>query len=238
MKNTNKLSKSVLGILVLVLIFVAQTGVAEAKFSLFKKDKGGAAAIDGIPATQTAAESCDSPIYARIKFSNNPNASFGVRNWGTGNLKKAVYVGGNAETDKYGNGEWFVIHNGTDPKIDADILAYEDVEGVAVQRLADSVRVVLHGSWDQPTSGYNKEKITASLEFSTDKKHRSQIITPYSLVSDTLNNIDFSPNHGVNDAQDDRMLIVNNQVNFKFVVTTNDDGFYAHYRNIKAGCEK
>lgn len=223
MKNINK--KSIFVVLFAV-VFAFGPSVTEAKFDLFKK--GQRAQTGPIPATQTPTVDCDTPLYARVKFNSGP---FGARNWGTGNVEKQVYVGGSAETDKYLSGEWFPLYNGINPIIDAPIASYEDVPGLAVQRLADSVRIVLHGSWTQPAGAplTNRERVQATLEFSDNMSSRSVYAIPTSQVSDTEHQVDFEPGHGTNHPQSDKIRLANNLSHFKFVVNTNDDGFYTNY---------
>ncbi len=130
MKNIFKSSKGLVFFLSLSLIFVTFAPAAEASF--FSKIRNRGSAATGSMPVNIQAESCDTPIYARVKFSNNPNSGFGIKNWGTGNLTKKIYVGGNTASDVYDSGEWFVLHDGSVFKDDVDILAYEDVDGIAV----------------------------------------------------------------------------------------------------------
>lgn len=241
MKNIFKFYKGLAFALFLSLVFTTLAPSVEASFFSKIRDRGGkAAAVGSLPASQKA-ESCDTPIYARIKFSNDPSSGFGIKNWGTGNLTKKVYVGGNTAADVYDSGEWFVLHDGTTFKDDADILAYENVDGLAVERSNEgAVRIVLHGSWTQPQGQMltNRERVQASLEFSTDKKRRSATIVPLLQIGDKDNKVDFVAGKNTNHPEDDRMTIKNNLSQFKFVVTTNDDGFYTTYRHSKKDCVK
>lgn len=173
------------------------------------------------------------PVYARIKFATDPNSNFGARNKGTGNLTKDVYVGGNAPANVYGDGQWFMLYDGMNYMTDPDIASYEDVPGLAVQRLNGQVRIVLHGSLSEPVGNpvANTERVQATLEFSNNQSTRSTDAVPVSQVSDPANALDFAPGKNTNDPQDDRVQIVNNLSQFKMVVNTNDDGFYTNYTN-------
>jgi hypothetical protein len=177
------------------------------------------------------------PVYARIKFSTDPNANFGVRNWGTGNLAKNIYVGGNTPADAYADGQWFMIYDGMNYVNDLDIAGYEDVPGLAVQRLNGQIRVVLHGSWTEPVGNdqANKERAQFTIQFSQDGSTVSPNVTPTSYTSDAANPLDFTAGKNTNDPQDDRVAIVGNSIQVKMVATTNDDGFYADYTHTAHG---
>lgn len=242
MKKTNKSLKG--GIAVLVLALILSTGVNTAHagfFDFLKRDKG-VAATGAALATQTT-ESCDSPIYARVVFSRNPNANFGVRNWGSGNLGRKIYVGGSAESNKYLSGQWFKIHDGQNPVLHPDIAAYEDVPGLAVQSGDGWVRVVLHGSWTQPegASLTHRERAEGLVSFSTDMKGQSAMIVPSVALNDEDNDIEptgtYTSSNNTNHPQNDKIFVRNNQSYFKFVVTNNDDGFYTYYKNTNPACK-
>jgi hypothetical protein len=224
-------------VFVVVLIGVVRVQPVEA-FLFFKnihKESGVAAAAATDPA---ASQAC--ALYARIKFSNNPGTNFGVRNWGTGNLARKSYVGSNNDGSIYASGAWFPLYQNRHFIVDHPIDSYEDVKGLAVQRLNGAVRIVLHGSWEEPDGAplTNRERATATLEFSENAKDRSTTVVPTSWVSDSEHQVDYEPGHGVNEPQDDQVKIVNNQVQFKMVVNTNDDGFYTYYTfTPPAGCK-
>jgi hypothetical protein len=240
MKNIH--TKSLFVVLFAVL-FAFGPSMAEAKFSLSTKNtaaaRGGVSAKDSrIPTTPTTPV-CATPIYARIVFANGQNGS---RNWGTGNTSKNVYVGGSAATDKYTDGQWFMLTDGKTVKIDPDLTnTYEDVPGVAVQRLANAVRIVLHGDWDQP-SGHpltNVERNQGTLEFSTDGKTVSRTIVPVAIKSDPKHKVENGENHGdANTPGDDWIKIEGATSQFKFVVNTNNDGYYTSYKNTNTNCKK
>jgi hypothetical protein len=177
------------------------------------------------------------PVYARIKFATDPNSGFGVKNWGTGNLAKKIYVGGNTPADAYADGQWFMIYDGMNYVNDLDIAGYEDVPGLAVQRLNGKVRVVLHGSWTEPVGNdqANKERAQFTIQFSQDGSTVSPNVTPTSYTSDAANPLDFTAGKNTNDPQDDRVAIVGNSIQVKMVATTNDDGFYADYTHTAHG---
>jgi len=87
----------------------------------------------------------DQMIYARVKLAKQP---YGWRNWGNGNTSGKTFVGGNAASNVYMSGEWFPLTNadGTfieDPSMEAG--NYDDVPGLALERSAGSVRIVLYG---------------------------------------------------------------------------------------------
>ncbi len=246
MKKTNMFQKAGAAVFVLALILSIGVNTANAGFlSFLKRDKGVAATINATDGrVEQSTESCTSPIYARVVFSRNPNANFGVRNWGLGNLGRKIYVGGNTEADKYLSGAWFKISDGRNPIIDRDVSLYEDVPGLAVQRGDGWVRLVLHGSWEQPSDAplTNRERAEGFISFSTDMKSTSAMIVPVSIANDEENDIEptgtYTSSNNTNHPQNDKMFMRNNQSYFKFVVTTNDDGYYTYYQNVKAECKK
>jgi hypothetical protein len=244
MKNKQNLYKGLISAVAFMLLISFGSDVA-AKFSLIKKERNSAGVATSrdntILATQTPADfSCNGPIYARVKFSINPNSNFGVRNWGTGDLAKKIYVGGNTDANMYAGGQWFKIYDNGQAILDRDIEMFDDVKGLAVQRLDSAIRVALHGTWAQPDGAplTNRERAEGLVEFSHDGKSRSSVILPTSITGDTVvNQLEYLPNKGGNHPQDDRARLHNNQqAYFKMVVNTNDDGFYVHYA-LPASCK-
>lgn len=190
--------------------------------------------------TPSCEETAGMPVYARIIFSNDPNSNWGVRNWGTGNLARKVYVGGNIPANEYESGEWFMIYDGTNYINDPDIAAYEDVAGLAVQRLDGQLRVVLHGTLTQPEGDKlaNRERAQASIEFSNDMLTRSTNAVPTSQANDAANPYDYEVGYDTNHPKSDNVQIVDNLSQFKFVVTEGDDGFYTNYTHTQGeDCE-
>ncbi len=122
MKNKQNLYKGLISAVAFMLLISFGSDVA-AKFSFIKKERNSAEVAtsrdNAILATQTPAGfSCNGPIYARVKFSMNPNSNFGVRNWGTGDLSKKIYVGGNADSNMYAGSQWFKIYENGQAIID------------------------------------------------------------------------------------------------------------------------
>lgn len=82
-------------------------------------------------------------IYARVKLTPQP---YGWRNWGNGNTSGKIFVGGSNASNVYESNEWFPLTNPDGSFIeDADIAAYRDVPGIALQRSEGTVRIVLYG---------------------------------------------------------------------------------------------
>lgn len=240
MKNINKISSFVLVVTFLItsLPNFAHAGLFNLRTNL-KAEVGSTGRAETQPASQTTGKiACDAPIYARVNFTKD---SSGARNWGTGNVARNVFVGGNAEANQYDDGEWFMMYDGKNYKVDPDLTnTYEDVPGLAVQRLEGGVRIVLHGDWDQPEGKplTNRERVQGSLEFSNDKKTRSTSVIPFAQVSDSLHPMDYKFGHTTNSPQDDRMKLKDNLSQFKMVATTNNDGFYTNYRvELPADCK-
>jgi hypothetical protein len=182
------------------------------------------------------------PIYARIKLNDQPD---GWRNWNAGNVAAKIFVGGNTDMPNeaagnvYDPGEWFLIYDGlnyiVDPAMDG---VYDDVPGIAVERLAGSIRVVLYGTHAQPEGNqlFNREYVRGSVQFSNDGglTHSSDAY-PTSLVKDLANPWDFQPgNHMYHPGSDKTNIFTIGagpaaNAQFKFVVTTGNDGFYTNY---------
>ncbi len=226
MKNINKTS---IFVALFALVFAFGPSAAQAKFSLGVKQSAEVKAT--MPATKviTTGE-CSLPIYARVVFNEGDK---GARNWGTGDTARQVYVGGNAETDKYTDGKWFMLYDGKNWKTDGNLTnTYENVPGLAIQRGAGFVRTVLHGDWDQP-SGHpltNVERNEGQLEFSTDGRTVSKTVIALSQKSDPKHKMESRHPSDENKPGDDWMKIADGVSKFKMVVNTNNDGFYTTYK--------
>jgi hypothetical protein len=82
-------------------------------------------------------------------------------NEGAGDLQSRIYVGSNSEYKN--SGEWFMVHDGTNPVIDAT--PFEDnVPGIAVQRVDGEVRFGIYGSHDERRP-QNYERVVGTIEF-------------------------------------------------------------------------
>lgn len=241
MNTISNSAKGAVGMFVIAAIMLGSAGTAEAGFLKFLDKAKGSAQAGNSRAESSAAEQCNAPVYARVVFTKNPNANFGVRNWGLGNLERKIFVGGSATADVYQSGEWFKISDGRTAIIDRPIDGYEDVKGLAVQRGDGWVRLVLHGSWEEPEGAIltNRERAEGAISFSTDRKTYSTMIVPVSVVNDEENKLETVGSSNTNHPQNDKISLRNgNRSHFKFVVTSNDDGYYTNYANVRADCKK
>ncbi len=202
------------------------------------------------------------PVYARIKLTPQP---YGWRNWGTGNTSEKIFVGGSdSQTnenggDVYADKEWFMIHDGTNFVNDADIAAYRDVPGIALQRMDGAIRVALYGylyeEYPPTLDGADIAKIEAdrvgnskipnyymrnrelsqfSIEFTTQTEFpsRSTTVIPVSQMSDPANPMDYTPGVHQYHPGSDNFRIISNLSQAHMLVTTGSDGFYTHYAKV------
>lgn len=151
---------------------------------------------------------CDSgEIWARVNIENASHE-------GAGDVTSTMYLGSSSNT--VSSGEWFMVYDGTNYINDADISGYEDVPGLAVQRLNGQVRVLLHGS--NPDLA-DKENLSGFIEFFNGKV--------------TGQASDMSDNNALETAVDathiDVISYTADKSYFDLQVSTNDDGFYTNY---------
>lgn len=156
-------------------------------------------------------------IWARVNVDEFMNA-------GTGNASSNIYLGSNANV--ISSGEWFMVYDGTNYINDADITAYEDVAGIAVQRLNGKIRVVQHGS-GEPAPEFS-EAVIGSVEFF------NGLVTSVSEDNSGNNGLE----DGTNGSSLDLISFAGDHAYFDLQVTTNDDGFYVNYEfSLDEECE-
>lgn len=195
-------------------------------------------------------------VMARINFAKIANGAQvdGWKNWGVGaDLAPKVFVGGNNPLSNelsgnvYESEEWFPLTN-PDGSFITDAAFDFDVPGIAVQRIAGSVRVVLFGSHTSENGEIGgKEFAQGVLEISTDAAFEAGLMSP--LDQSNLNTNPRTHDPYVNDAENpmesrgsytgyigqydyrfDKMRTLNSQkIAFHLVVMAGNDGFYAHY---------
>lgn len=136
-------------------------------------------------------------------------------NLGDGDVTSDSYVG--SDSNVVADGEWFQLHNGTNYIIDPVIDGYEDVPGLAIQRMNGKVRVLLHGS-DQPAPNY-KEYIKGSVQF------YNALVT--GVMSDNSGNNMLEDGSG--NSTLDSISYSGDTASFELQVDTADDAFYASY---------
>ncbi len=150
-------------------------------------------------------------------------------------LTDKIYIG---SSDYYvPSGTWFPLYLNGNYFIDSDITNYENVDGLAVQRLEDSVRLVLHGSRDKTSND------TASIQ-----EFASGYIEFYNANITHLRD-DKSGNNklendqevgGYNDGDgskggpgDDEVWLENGRSNFWLSVDVADDGYYTDWQIVE-----
>ncbi len=190
----------------------------------------------------------DNMIYARVKLTPQP---YGWRNWGNGNTSGKIFVGGSDNSDVYMTNEWFPLTNPDGSFIeDADIAAYRDVPGLALQRSEGTVRIVLYGYlYDEVKAGdsstdksgstpnirnyymLNRELSQGSLEFSTDMATRSTVVIPVSQMDDAANPMDHVAGVHQYHPGSDSFRLISNLSQWHLLVTTGSDGFYTKYED-------
>lgn len=185
---------------------------------------------------------CDAPrVYARVNLENlkeslvykqNP----GWYNTGNGNMAPKIFVGGTNDSpnevggDVYDIGEWFPIYDPATGYVNDPILTSTDpgVPGLAIQRLDGQVRVVLFGSHAQPAGSpeTNREMANGFLEFSNDQSTVSSDVRIVAQVIDAQNPPEMFPSEPLDGPSNDYISFTSSRANFKFVVTTHNDGMY------------
>ena len=149
-------------------------------------------------------------IWAKITLDLNQ-----LENEGAGDLQSRIYVGSNSTY--INSGEWFMVHDGTNAVVDATL--FENVPGVAVQRVNGKVRFGIHGSHPERRP-YAYERVVGTIEF-----FQGDITTWENDLSDNgKNKVDLE---GV--AVPDTVSVANNVLLFDLGVDIEDDFLYAPY---------
>lgn len=150
---------------------------------------------------------CSDLVLARVKVNNFSNV-------GAGSVTSDIYLG--SATNILPNNTWFALYYNGAYINDADVATnpqYEDVPGLAVQRLDGKVRTILHGSLEQE----DREHVDGTIEF------YNATATGYS--SDNSN--DYPKNNKLED--NDSVSVSGNSANFDLTINTADDGFYTDW---------
>ena len=169
---------------------------------------------------------CSDLVLAKINIDD-------VQNWGSGNTFSDLYIGGNTPIPA---GVWFLVHQNGTYADDPDIASYEDVPGLAVQRMEGKILTVMHGSG----SGDDKEHVDGNVEFwSWDGS-----VTATRQINDSTNGLGKSnklengfDGTGVGQYNAGNDEVSNDsEAKFWLTTTTADDGFYTEYSDIPV-CE-
>ncbi|MCD4761141.1 fibronectin type III domain-containing protein [bacterium] len=110
--------------------------------------------------------------------------------------------------------------------MDADLASYEDVPGFAVERLEDSLRVVMHGT----ATNSDKEHVDGNIEFynANVTDQRSDNSNDYPGNNRLENGFDGTGTSGYN-AGNDEVWIDSNMSYYWLTTTTADDGYYTDW---------
>ncbi len=200
--------------------------------------------------TENTEESCPI-VYARVNFSKMANGADvdGWRNWEPGgDLEPQTFVGGSDAGSMYADEVWFPLTNADGTFIvDNDIATYRDVPGLAIERQAGKVRLVIYGYHDEDNGELGGKEFAAGvielngatwtpgmqspLDWSDDNSNPR---THDPLINDPSNQMenrgDFVGYINQYDYRFDRMKTwTPEKVQFHLVVTAGSDGFYATY---------
>lgn len=152
---------------------------------------------------------CSDLVLARVNVHEYSNE-------GDGDLTDNVYLG--SDSNVLPNGTWFPLYwMGAPYELDSDILGYEDVPGLAVQRLSNSVRIAMHASQGRD----DVEIVDATLEF------YNADATGYSSDGADNNKLENSGAHP------DSVNVYDSQADFYLWANTGDDGFYVDWSIIE-----
>lgn len=164
---------------------------------------------------------CSDLTLARINIDD-------VQNWGNGDMTSNLFLGDASYIIP--SNVWFAVYWNGSYFLDADLASYEDVEGMAVQRLAGSLRTVMHGT----TSSIDKEHVSGNIEFYN--------ATVGTQVSDNSN--DYPGNNklengfdgtgvGQYNAGNDEVWVADGKSFYWLTTTTADDGYYTTWSIIE-----
>ena len=165
-------------------------------------------------------QECSDLVLARVNVTE-------VTNTGDGDLTDTIYLGSDSNT--IANGEWFKIFENGLYINDPDISSYQDIPGLAVQRLDGEIRLVLEGG--HPNSNHS-EFAEGSIEFYN--------ATVSGQTDDTVNKLEKvfplpdTSGAGLYNAGNDQLWTTDSyHSNFWLGVTTGPDGFYTQWTIIE-----
>ncbi len=153
---------------------------------------------------------CDE-IYARVNVDSFYNEN-------GGNVTSDSYVGSNS--NDVADGEWFQLHNGTNYIIDPIIDGYQNVPGLAIQRMNGQFRVLLYGGNQSASIPYH-EYIKGTIELS------NALVTSVTEAT----NLNSKLEDGV-DGELDIIGYSGNEANFEIQVDkSGSDSFFVAYES-------
>jgi cysteine-rich repeat protein len=152
---------------------------------------------------------------------------------GNGDMTSDLFLG--SDSYRIPSNVWFALYwNGNhfiDPAMDDSVNPYEDVPGMAVQRLENSLRTVMYGT----QTGADKEHVHGNIEFynATVDGQRSDNSNDYPGNNRLEEGFDGYYNPDVYQAGDDEVWVDANMSYYWLTTTTADDGYYTDWTIIE-----
>lgn len=152
-----------------------------------------------------------------------------VLNWQGGDMTGDVFLG--SESNVIPSEVWFPLYWNGNYYLDSDLSNYEDVEGFAVQRLQDSLRVVMHGTGAQG----DKEHVDGHIEFynATVGNLTSDNSNSYPNSNQLENGFDGTGVELYNAGNDEVWTADDNMSHYWLTTTTADDGYYTDWQIVE-----
>jgi hypothetical protein len=157
-----------------------------------------------------------------------------TQNWNGGDMTSDLFLG--SASYKIPSNVWFALYYNGAHYIDPDVAAspqYEDVPGLAVQRLENNLRVVMHGTGLEG----QKEHVSGEIEFynATATTQRSDDATGIPAWNGLEKGFD-GTGVGSYNAGNDEVWLADNMSHYWLTTTVADDGFYTDW-TIDEDCE-
>lgn len=158
-----------------------------------------------------------------------------VQNWGNGDMTSDIFLG--SADYKIPSNVWFALYWNGNYYIDSDLAdnpQYEDVPGMSVQRLENSLRVVMHGSGLEA----DKEHVDGKIKFynATVVGQRNDTSNAYPKINSLENGFDGTGVNQYNPGNDE--VWIDNNMSYNWLTTTTaDDGYYTDWSIIE-DCEE
>jgi uncharacterized repeat protein (TIGR01451 family) len=176
-------------------------------------------------------DTCSDKVFARV---NIPEG--GVTNGPLGDMTSDIYLG--SALYFIPQGTWFLLSENGVPVVDADVSGYEDVPGLAVERLDGSVRAVLYGTRSGSANDI-KEHVDGNIEFFNanlvdQRDDKSNDMPGSNKLEKGLEINGGGTDNGIGNynAGDDEVWMESGDDNHSFfwlTTTTADDGFYSDW---------
>ncbi len=171
---------------------------------------------------------CVAMSFARITITDVQNIERGS---GTnGSVTSDLFLG--SASNRIPQGTWFPVFAGGSAITDSDLAAYADVPGLAVQRMAGKIRVLLYGSYPQQPRVPPLEHLEGTIEFFQGVATGQVVDTS---VNSVLENDAFDGQKFVG-ARGDELWLSGGKSYFWISVDTANDAFFTTYTAQPAQC--